>query len=73
MPEKSYVYAPIPEFDQMTQYVSQMQPIDMGDHYFVGIEVRTASSVFDTGLEDLLLAEMGGIGDDKRRIFRQND
>ena len=37
---KAYVYAPIPEFDQETQYVSQMAPVDMGDHYFVGVEVR---------------------------------
>lgn len=57
--EKPYVYAPILEFDQLTQYLTQMPPVDMGDHYFVGIEVRTASSVFDTELEDLLLAEMG--------------
>lgn len=57
--EKPYVYSPIPEFDQFTQYVSQMAPVDMGDHYFVGIEVRTASAVFDEELEDLLLEEMG--------------
>ena len=56
---KPYIYAPIPEFDQMTQYVTQMAPVDMGDHYFVGIEVRTASAVFDEGLEDLLLQELG--------------
>ena len=37
---KPYIYAPIPEFDQLTQYVSQMVPVDMGDHYFVGIEVH---------------------------------
>lgn len=59
MLEKPYVYAPILEFDQMTQYVTQIQPVDMGDHYFVGIEVRTASAVFDAELETLLLAEMG--------------
>ena len=56
---KPYVYAPIPEFDQGTQYVSQMVPVDMGDHYFVGIEVHTASAVFDEQMETLLLAEMG--------------
>ena len=38
--DKPYIYAPIPEFDQLTQYVSQMAPIDMGDHYFVGIEIH---------------------------------
>ncbi len=56
---KPYVYAPIPEFDQLTQYVSQMVPVDMDDHYFVGVEVHTASIVFDEELEDLLLEEMG--------------
>ena len=55
---KPYVYSTIPEFDQTTQYITQMVPLDMGDHYFVGIEVRAASAVFDD-LEDLLLAEMG--------------
>lgn len=56
---KPYVYAPIPEFDQMTQYVTQIEPVDMGDHFFAGTEVRTASVVFDETLEDLLLEEMG--------------
>lgn len=56
---KPYVYAPIPMFDQMTQYVKQMTPIDMGDHYFVGIEIHTAEAVFDDALEDLLIKEMG--------------
>jgi len=37
---KPYVYSPIPEFDQKTQYVTQMTPIDMGDHWFIGIEIR---------------------------------
>lgn len=58
---KPYIYAPIPEFDQYTQYVSQMVPVDMGDHYFVGVEVHTASAVFNEDLENLLLEEMGGL------------
>jgi len=40
MPEKPIVYAPIPEFDQETQAVFQTEPVDMGDHIFVGVEVR---------------------------------
>ena len=56
---KPYVYAPIPAFDEATQYVTQIEPVDMGDHYFVGIAVRTAAAVFDEQLENLLLAEMG--------------
>lgn len=59
MPEKPYVYAPIIEFDQMTQYITQIEPVDMGDHYFVGVAARTASTVFDAELENLVLAEMG--------------
>ena len=59
MPEKPYVYAPIPEFDQMTQFVRQGEPVDMGDHYFVGVEVHTAYAVYDAELEELLLEEMG--------------
>lgn len=56
---KTYVYSPVPEFDQLTQYVSQIEPVDMDDHYFVGIEVRAASVVFEETLEDLLLQELG--------------
>ena len=63
---KPYVYSPILAFDQGTQYVVQTVPVDMGDHYFVGIEIRTASVVFDEQLEDLLLQEMGGLEHDQR-------
>ena len=57
--QKSIIYTPIPEFDQMTQFVKQMLPADMGDHFFVGIEVYTAYAVYDAVLEELLLEEMG--------------
>lgn len=40
MPEKPTVYASIPEFDQMTQAVFQLEPVDMGDHIFIGVEIR---------------------------------
>lgn len=40
MPEKPIVYAPIPEFDQETQAVFQTEPVGMGDHIFVGVEIR---------------------------------
>lgn len=52
---KDYVYSPIPEFDQENQYVSQKDPVDMGDHYFVGIEVKTASSVVERAVEAMLI------------------
>lgn len=51
---KDYVYSPIPEFNQENQYVSQKDPVDMGDHYHVGVEVRTASSVVERAVETLL-------------------
>lgn len=38
--EKEFIYAPIPEFNQETQYVKQSAPVDMGDYIFVGFEVR---------------------------------
>ena len=37
---KPVIYADIPEFDQCTQAVFQTEPVDMGDHIFVGVEVR---------------------------------
>ena len=36
---KPIIYAPIPEFDQATQAVFQAEPVDMGDHIFVGVVV----------------------------------
>jgi len=38
--QKPIIYAEIPEFDQLTQAVFQTEPVDMGDHIFVGNEVR---------------------------------
>lgn len=40
MLNKEIVYAPIPDFDQKTQYAKQSDPVDMGDYIFVGFEVR---------------------------------
>lgn len=37
---KPIVYAPVPDFDQWTQYVVQTEPVDMGDYIYVGNEVR---------------------------------
>lgn len=33
-------YAKIPEFDQEFQAVFEKEPVDKGDHIFVGVEVR---------------------------------
>ncbi len=38
--QKPIMYAPIPEFDQETQYVVQTEPVDMGDYIEIGVEVR---------------------------------
>lgn len=43
--EKPIVYAEIPVYDQLTQYVVQLDPVDMGDHIFVGVEVRDIEPV----------------------------
>ena len=36
---KPIIYAPIPEFDQATQAIFQAEPVDMGDHIYVGVVV----------------------------------
>jgi hypothetical protein len=33
------VYAPIPDFDQETQMVIQLAPVDEGDYIYYGVEV----------------------------------
>ncbi len=38
--QKPIIYAEIPEFNQETQAVFQLDPVDMGDHIFVDVEVR---------------------------------
>lgn len=37
---KPIEYAEIPEFDQEFQAVFEKEPVDKGDHIFVGVEVR---------------------------------
>ncbi len=36
---KPIVYANIPGFDQQTRAVYQLEPVDMGDHVYVGVEI----------------------------------
>lgn len=38
---KRIVYEEIPEFDQITQYVIQLPPIELENEIFYGIEVKT--------------------------------
>jgi len=38
---KPFVYAPIPDtFDQATQYVVQLEPVEKKDHVFIGVEIK---------------------------------
>lgn len=38
--QKPVIYAPVPVFDQSAQYVVQLAPVEMEDHFFVGVEVK---------------------------------
>ena len=38
--EKEIIYADVPEYDQQTQAVFQLAPVDMGDYVFIGVEIR---------------------------------
>jgi hypothetical protein len=38
--QKPIIYAEIPEFNQETQAVFQLEPVDMGDYIYAGNEVR---------------------------------
>lgn len=37
---KPIIYAPIPDFNQETQAVYQLEPVDMGEYIEIGVEVR---------------------------------
>ena len=37
---KPVIYAPIPDFNQETQAVYQLEPVDMGEYIEIGVEVR---------------------------------
>lgn len=54
--DKPIVYSDLPSFDQFTQYVTQKDPVDMGEYVFVGIEVRTADYVFTEIIDELIAA-----------------
>lgn len=47
-------YADIPDFDQSAEYVSQVKPVDQGDHIFVGVEIHELENVDDPYEDDLL-------------------
>lgn len=51
MQEKPIIYATIPEFDQATQYIVQLPAEDKGDHFFMGVEIRTIEPDEEGGME----------------------
>lgn len=46
---KPLVFAPIPEFDQERQLVLQEEPVDMGDHIYLGVEIFDLPPYVDDG------------------------
>ena len=38
--QKPIIYAEIPEFNQETQYVVQLSPVEQEDFIYYGVEVR---------------------------------
>ena len=43
--EKEIRHAEVPEFDQETQYVVELAPMEFEDYIFIGCEVRTMEIV----------------------------
>lgn len=37
---KPIVYAEIPEFDESTQYVVQLEPVEETDNIYIGVEIK---------------------------------
>ena len=48
---KPVVYEAVPLFDQETQYVIQQDPVDLGDHIYMGVEVLDLELDDDEGTE----------------------
>ena len=40
MPDKPIIYAEIPEFNQSTQYIIQLEPVEQGDCIYYGVEIK---------------------------------
>lgn len=52
--EKAVIYAEIPEFDQATQYVVQLPPVEMADAIYYGVEVKELEIVEEPEMTDTL-------------------
>lgn len=57
---KPIEYAEIPNFDQMTQYVTQADPVEMDDHIFVGVTVHDLQITNEEGAVDEYTFDMPG-------------
>lgn len=47
---KPIIHVPIPGFNQLTQYVHQLEPVDKGDYIEVGVEIRDVEP--DDGVQE---------------------
>lgn len=50
---KKITYAEIPKFDESTQYVIQLQPIESDDEIFYGVEVKDLELSDDSRLWEM--------------------
>jgi hypothetical protein len=42
---KPVAYEDVPLFDQTTHYVIQRAPVDLGNHIFLGVEIREMTNI----------------------------
>lgn len=50
--EKLKKYGPLPNYNQETQYIIEKEPIDMGDHLYIELEVRDLDIIDSSNLEN---------------------
>lgn len=50
---KKITYAEIPKFDELTQYVIQLQPVESDDEIFYGIEIKDLELSDDSSLWEM--------------------
>ena len=56
--QKQEIYAEIPIFDQQTQAIYQLDPVDMGEYIFYGVEVRDLPPDDGGDMDFIKLAEV---------------
>lgn len=50
---KKITYAEIPKFNELTQYVIQLQPIESDDEIFYGVEIKDLEPSDDSSLGEM--------------------